>query len=463
MSENSEVVLESIEKQHNIVKYHYKSSGNVTNYLSNSEAFWIEFDEDISQIPDAVLAIPFVGNMLPLGILFDTLIHVPALDADFINAIPNIIRGYQHMYEDCPPLSANVYAAKVIQNEPHKTDQGVLFFSGGADSIYSLIKHAEHKEIGHLFQVHGADIPYNNLNAWERAKAHTEKIKKEFAVYADYVRCNLHSFVEEGILDAYVNTNYHDGFWHGFQHSIGMMTLSAPLIYKYGYRQIYFASTYAAESSEKITCASHPSIDNEVHFCGCSVKHDGYEVTRIEKIKEIGRYVNRKKAELPLRVCYLSKHGDNCCNCKKCTRTAMELFAIGEDPSRFGLNYSKEQLAEAVNTFAYTDRKEFYEQIHDVLKEFRSEAEIPCGIKGIYNLPFDEWWAPSLSVKRLLAEYENLKNWTDELQSAKNWIEGEYYRQKEDIEALNAWNKELQSAKAWLESEYFRLSKGQQE
>lgn len=44
-------------------------------------------------------------------------------------------------------------------------------------------------------------------------------------------------------------------------------------------------------------------------------------------------------------------------------------------------------------------------------------------------------------------KYRSLKAWTDQLQSAKDWLEKQYMEQKE-------WIKELQKAKDWLEEKY---------
>ena len=60
----------------------------------------MEYDEDISEIPEAILTIPFVGNMLALGMVFDTEIKVKELDQQYYEAIPRIIHGYQELYKD---------------------------------------------------------------------------------------------------------------------------------------------------------------------------------------------------------------------------------------------------------------------------------------------------------------------------------------------------------------------------
>ena len=47
------------------VEYHYSVAGEWAKYFSDQRTSFIEYDADVSCVPDSVLAIPFVCNILP--------------------------------------------------------------------------------------------------------------------------------------------------------------------------------------------------------------------------------------------------------------------------------------------------------------------------------------------------------------------------------------------------------------
>ena len=438
------IQLHQLRKNGNKVSYEYTADGEVGRYLKKDEPFWIEYESPVSNVPDAVLAVPFVGNMMALGMLFNAEIRVPALDRDYYQVIPQILEGYQAMYADKASLGVTVIADKIERIVPRGgTSAKLLYYSGGADCAYTLTKHLRDGESIELLQIHGADIPHTNMEGWNAALTFTQKLAKEHGMKVHAVRSNLHTFVYEGILDSFVQEHYSENFWHGFQHSIGMLTLSAPVVWQEGYQEIYFASTFSVkEAVYQYTCASSPTIDNLVRFCSCRVVHDGVEASRQDKLHGIVDYSRLTGKYVPMRVCYLSSKGVNCCQCEKCARTALGLYAEGENPNDYGFDYTVGSLSDAINTYAFSGYETFYRDIQQVLRKNRSLEEIPAGLRGFYTLPFEEWWTASKCAKLQQTRYQELKNWTDNLQSAKDWLEGQYRGQLGVIEELQAKCKE---------------------
>lgn len=438
------IQLHRIQRNGNMVVYDYTASGEVGRYLKDEEPFWIEYEDYVNDIPDSILAIPFVGNMMALAMLFQAEIRVPVLDRDYYEAFPLIVEGYRSMYVEKAPIAVELTADKIETNIPQGSSTAkLLYYSGGADCAYTLTKHVQAGESLDLLQVHGADIPHTNMEGWNAAIAFSQKIAEEHGMKLHTVRSNLHTFVYEGVLDSFVQEHYSESFWHGFQHSIGMLTLSAPVAWRMNYREIYFASTFSEkESSFQYTCASSPTIDNLVRFCSCQIIHDGVEASRQEKLSRIVNYSRMTGKHMPMRVCFLSTKGDNCCCCEKCVRTAFGLYAEGENPNHYGFQYSVESLSDAVNVHAFTGRETFYKSIQQVLRKNRRIEEIPAGLKGFYMLPFEEWWSASKCAKLQQYRYQELKNWTDKLQSSKDWLEGQYLSQMSIIEQLQEKCKE---------------------
>lgn len=65
----------------------------------------------------------------------------------------------------------------------------------------------------------------------------------------------------------------------------------------------------------------------------------------------IADYV-RNNSGFPIRVCYLSKKGINCCECEKCTRSAFAFFAEKLDSHLVGIEYNERKLAFNLNRAA---------------------------------------------------------------------------------------------------------------
>ena len=155
-------------------------------------------------------------------------------------------------------------------------------------------------------------------------------------------------FINEGRLGQAVYSRANDGWWHGFQHGIGLIGHVAPYIYKNNISKVYIAASFTIQEKGKVTCASDPTIDDNVRFCGAKVKHDGYEASRQDKIKYICQYSRENNVEIPLRVCWESTGGSNCCKCEKCYRTLFGILAEKEDPRKYGFNYTDKEFVNIV-------------------------------------------------------------------------------------------------------------------
>ncbi len=85
---------------------------------------------------------------------------------------------------------------------------------------------------------------------------------------------------------------------------------------------------------------SHPSIDNNISWANVKVFHDGYELSRQEKIRYVIKNYIRETGSYPLiRVCTKKITNQfNCSKCEKCYRTIIGLLLGGIDPNKCGFN-----------------------------------------------------------------------------------------------------------------------------
>ncbi len=370
----------------NLLEFDCEISGDWGKYFTG-DRFWAKYEQDISNVPESILVIPIFGSILQLSWIFDGEIICNELDEDFYNAIQHIKNGYMNMYPNLE-LKGSVKPKNIIKNNV-KGENVVSLFSGGVDAFSTLINHIEENPM--LCTIWGADVSIDNESAWDKVDKHRKSVIDEWGLEGTVIKSSLRKFVVEKLLHSWTLKNAGDGWWHGFHHSIGMLCLLAPMSYTLGVGRIYIASSYSAKDRKKVKCASDPTIDNKVRFCGCQVVHDGYELNRQDKIENICKYSDISSKKFQLRVCWLAKDGDNCCKCEKCFRTILGIYAENRNPHDFGFLYDNKML-EGMSTGGKKGRgnifgewKDLYKEMSKRLRKNCDENEVPKELKWIYK------------------------------------------------------------------------------
>lgn len=330
--------VENICINDNRIEINYSVSAELTAFFSNKEmSFWIEYSEDISRVPIGIAIIPFVCNVLPIVWLTDAILYLPSIDKTFYESIKEFKQGYINMY---PMLEfkGSVEPLKIVDNH-YRTDGGnAAFFSGGVDAFTTLICHrSEHPT---LITLRGADVKLDDIEGWTNVYNHLQDTVKQFNLPTPIcVTSNFRTFIDEGRLSQLV-VKSNDGWWHGFQHGIGILSQAAPIAFCRHFSLIYIASSLSPYV--KGTCASYPTIDNFLKYGSTSIMHDQFEDTRQDKIRLIIDYCKNTKQKIDLRVCWISRGGKNCCRCEKCLRTIFALLAEGVNAQQYGFdNFTK--------------------------------------------------------------------------------------------------------------------------
>ena len=384
---NSEIKLESIQKKENRVIYQYSVKGEIENYLQKDKEFFVEYEENIEDVPNSILVIPFLCNVLPIVWVTNATLYIQEIDKDFGESISDFKKGYEEMY---PTISfgGNIQYEKVEDNSYKAQEKSALFFSGGVDAVSSLVTHIN--EDLFTITVWGADIKIDNLAGWNRVK---EGIKENsIGKKNTYIKSSFREFLKEQSLTLFIREHVQEQWWHGFQHGIGLIGLSAPLAYIHRLKNVYIASTYTIKDKGKITCASDPTIDNYVKMASCHVIHDGYEFERQDKIKNICEYRKNTHQNIKLRVCWKVDTGENCSRCEKCIRTMMGIMAEGEDATQYGFKVDYTYIKHFLEHQCYFD-KIIYPLWKDILKTFEKNKEIlkeNQEIQWFYNIDFDK-------------------------------------------------------------------------
>ena len=333
------IKLKNIEKTENKIWYNFYVSQNIRKYFNFKSEFFIEYDINISSIPDSILVIPFLANILPIAWLVDEEIEIPEIDAEFYNSIEAFKKGYVNMYPMLRFMGG--VKSKIIVNNSLKEDNNhthppLCFFSGGVDSFNTLIRHLDEKPI--LLSIWGSDITFDDFEGWDHITQIIDLTANKFNLKSHRIKSSFRYFLYEDQLSQMVKKSG-DGWWHGFQHGIGIVSHAAPIAWLYKSRVCYFASSHSEKDLVALPCASHPSIDGNFYFTGTQIIHDGFEQYRQDKMDKIVKFKNSEHYEIKLHVCWQSSGGKNCNKCEKCLRTILGIIIAGGNPDDFELHY----------------------------------------------------------------------------------------------------------------------------
>lgn len=388
--------------------YNYDIDGDWKEAFNEKEKFNIVYNKEIENVPESVAIIPFLANLLPIAWVYDAEINADICDEDFYKSIPEFKKGYINMYPNMNfkgKLNINCIE-KNIANGSRKA----AFFSGGVDAFNTLVCNIDSKPI--LITLWGADIKLSDYKGWDTVLKHLQETSKEFGLDYITVKSSFRNFINEEVLQKKVKESG-DGWWHGFQHGLGIYSHAAPIAYKYGISDIRFASSFTAADKGKVTCASDPTIDNFVRFCGGRIVHDGYEFNRQQKIHNIVTYSRNNGIKIPLRVCWESSGGSNCCNCEKCWRTILGIYAEGENPSDYGFNYKYKQLNKLALKMKYSNDEMFgklrYSPIQIAMHKNIDKKDLPHNIRWFYNCDLNKIGKKYLLGKLSFKIYKYIK------------------------------------------------------
>jgi hypothetical protein len=198
----------------------------------------------------------------------------------------------------------DVKAAPGLSNDMSQASEVGVFFSGGVDSFYTLLKHQD--EITKIIFVHGIDIDLKNVSLRSKVSKEIRRIAQEFEKPLVEVETNLRDLAAQ----------------YGYQ---GSFLASIGLALSLKFRKIYIASHEPYDHLNPDS--SHPLLDPLWGTESLTFEHDGCEASRLERVAKIAQ---SDIALRSLRVCLVNPEDPyNCGSCEKCLRTMLALQAVG--------------------------------------------------------------------------------------------------------------------------------------
>lgn len=184
-----------------------------------------------------------------------------------------------------------------------------IFFTGGMDSFYTLLKHRD--EITHLIFVHGIDVGLSDTRLRQQVSDMLDHVGKEFGMSVIEIESNIRGFLEH--YDISWSMGHGDAFA-----CVGH--LLAPY-----FKKIYIPSSFTY--ANLFPWGTHPLTDPLRSSESIEFVHDGNEASRPQKAALLA------KSDIALRflrVCFHNVDSAyNCGQCEKCIRTMINLQAAG--------------------------------------------------------------------------------------------------------------------------------------
>ncbi|WP_139856284.1 hypothetical protein [Aequorivita sinensis] len=331
------------------VTYQYVVSKKYQKYFS--ESLYVDFKENIYNVPNSIINIPAITNLVVICWFLDCDFFIDEMDVELYNSLLEIQKEMKIMHPQITDRNVITYN-KLIPLKISNVSKSLTLFSGGVDAFATLFRHYDESPI--LVRVFGDKM---DNKSFEKAIDEEKQYNSEELLDKNekkYIVSNLRTFYSDKLNKLPQN----GGWWSDVQHGYALTTLLAPLAFKYEVGTIYIASSYT--DNIKIAWGSTPEIDNKISWSGTHVIHDGYELKRQEKIDLISNFTKDLNKGVVLRVCYspINKY-TNCSKCEKCRRTIFGLVLSGANPNNYGFKVGPE----------------FYDElIYDLNKGFKSEG-----------------------------------------------------------------------------------------
>lgn len=322
--------LDCIEVKRNIVFYNFSYSLELDPLFRTRQMF-LEYQEDMSEVPHGILSIPFIASILGVAWLENANIYVDELDSTYYYALREVREAYRDMYYNAT-LKGRVVPSTIVENRIEKSKESLLLFGGGADAHCTYLRNQE--KISRIMNIQGW---FNAIDGHDKAAEADSRHCREFAsrmnVQFDYVRSNFARVVNSQTFNHKYQKVLGDTWWHGLQHSMAFISIAIPLAFKHGLSHIIIASSCTKGRIKP--CASFITTDSAFRFAETGgVLHDAFELSRQQKMAVIVRYQKSSGQPYPLKVC--SFNDRNCCECEKCFRTIIEIIAEGGRVQDFG-------------------------------------------------------------------------------------------------------------------------------
>jgi hypothetical protein len=292
--------------------------------------------------------------------------------------------------------------SSIADDAPRGQVQAIAAFSGGADSIFSVLRHANDQyALSSVMLVHGFDVPTDRADDLNLLIERVRPLLDSLNLRPRIVRTNLAELRLQ---------NWHDSF---------LAQLSCCL-HNYSH-EFRYGLTGSGEPYNALVLpwGQNPCTDYLLSGDAFSIVHDGAAFSRTEKIEAIARDPVATKA---VKVCWsAADRSKNCGICEKCILTRLNFKAVGIDnPSCFDGEITPDQIrlsplsyetqrAGFLSVLDYANRRGIRGDWLDFMEQsLRYHEKGPVG-RAVTHLAYGDFRLLAAKIRRTLSKSQIVK------------------------------------------------------
>lgn len=308
---------------------------------------------DLTDLPRSIAVIPLLCNVMPIAWCYGATVYVEEVDEDFHEAQLTLKRAYQAYYPELE-LNGSLVAHRLVRNTiVAPQSPPLVLFSGGVDATFSLWGNIALRPS--LVTIRGSDVYFTTEDdkAWHVIKARHKDVAQQVEAKFYTIESSFKTWLCYWKLNKFAKLAKGANWWFNMQQGPALVGLCAPLAWMLKSKRVIISSSFSSKDQLYMKCGSNPLFDESLHYFGTSVQHFDFSVSRQEKVGFLCQQAVMRQTNIPLRVCWQTRTGNNCCKCEKCLRTIFAIYAEGGNPSEFGFHASQEEIIANVENPAF--------------------------------------------------------------------------------------------------------------
>lgn len=135
--ETNLVKIKNINKKNDTIEINYEYGEALEEYFLEKK-FFVKYNENIENIPNGIAVIPFLGNILPIIWLTNSILILDELDEEYYKCLKKVKDAYREMYKEVDFLG-EIKVSKITKYDYIPEDKVCQLFSGGVDSVATYI------------------------------------------------------------------------------------------------------------------------------------------------------------------------------------------------------------------------------------------------------------------------------------------------------------------------------------
>jgi hypothetical protein len=323
-----------------------------------------------------------IEPFLPISLLVAMRLHLPLQAARAISPRLHGQLGLLQQRFQAPDPELAVSDVRIAAGPPTEgrpAERVGVFFSGGADSFYTLLEHRT--EITDLIYVHGFDIPIDNRWAHEAALANARGVARHFGKRLLHVETDLRQFSDRYALWA--------------EHLCGPALAAVAHLLRPQLGRVLIAGEYFSTVERR---ASRIDLDPLWSTEAVEIVHVGHDITRVQKL---GTIAHEEVVQRSLRVCWQNQEGRmNCCACSKCLRNmaALRLHGLLDRMTTFPVPLDLNKLAALELDREWPHQAESIAEMLRLVEARGTDPELARALRACYRQRRYRW--PLAPVRR---------------------------------------------------------------